>query len=64
VSKVTVISQQDYNGCTVAAADGHVTTQHEVPRFEQIITHHNAPLAGFDVGSHKVRVTAASTIQL
>jgi nicotinamidase-related amidase len=46
----------------VLAADGHMTSDTDTLRFEQVIAHHNALLDGFDAGEHEVRVCPSSEI--
>jgi len=48
----------------VLVADGHMTADTDTLLFEQIISHHNALLDGFDAGKHEVRVCPASEIHL
>jgi nicotinamidase-related amidase len=43
-------------------ADGHTTGDRGGLTFEQIVTHHNATLDGFDAGPHLVTVKPASEI--
>jgi len=43
-------------------ADGHTTADTRTLPFEQIITHHNAVLDGFEAGEHEVRVVPSSEI--
>ena len=42
--------------------DGHMTTDSESLTFDQIITHHNAVLDGFDAGVHTARLQASAGI--
>src|SRR5215831_7964101 len=46
----------------VLVADGHMTADTRVLPFEQIISHHNSVLDGFDAGAHRVRVCTSSDI--
>jgi nicotinamidase-related amidase len=43
-------------------ADGHMTADSGALTFDQIITHHNELLDGFDAGSHSVRVVPLDQI--
>lgn len=43
-------------------ADGHMTADSGALIFDQIITHHNALLDGFDAGDRSVRVTSSDQI--
>jgi len=45
------------------ASDAHTTIDNGVLKAEQIIAHHNALLAGFDAGSHSVRVQPTDSIK-
>jgi nicotinamidase-related amidase len=48
----------------VLVADGHMTADSSALRFDQIISHHNAILDGFDAGEHEVRVCPSAEIRL
>jgi len=43
-------------------SDGHTTTDSQSLTFDQIITHHNGVLDGFDAGLHSVRLQASAGI--
>jgi len=45
-------------------ADGHLTADSGVLTFDQIISHHNSLLDGFDAGNHSVRVVPLSQVLL
>ena len=45
-------------------ADGHLTVDSGVLTFDQIISHHNSLLDGFDAGNHSVRVVPLSQVLL